>query len=98
MTQKRNPVHVVRNRDRSEPDSTKLSASEYERVLRMVVDALKAGAPYITNTLVRNLAGIGYDQAIAFFKRAVSENKLLRNGRGSRTHYVLPASGAGDGA
>jgi len=43
----------------------------------------------IRNRQLREIAGIGYDQAIAFFHRAVTEKRLLRNGVSSGTHYVL---------
>ena len=45
----------------------------------------------IRNKQLREVAGIGYDQAIAFFKRAVNENRLVRQGTGSGTHYLLKA-------
>jgi hypothetical protein len=43
----------------------------------------------IQNKQIREVAGIGYDQAIGFFKRAVSEKRLIRRGSGGGTRYVL---------
>ena len=44
----------------------------------------------IRNRQVRELAAIGYDQAIDFFNRALGERRLLRKGKSSGTHYVFP--------
>jgi hypothetical protein len=44
----------------------------------------------IRNRQVRELAAIGYDQAIDFFNRALVERRLLRKGKSSGTHYVFP--------
>ncbi len=43
----------------------------------------------IRNQQLRKITGIGYDQAIAFFNRAIIEKRLLRQGISSGTHYVL---------
>ena len=43
----------------------------------------------IRNRDLRGITGIGYDQAIDFFHRATGEDRLLRQGAGSGTHYVL---------
>lgn len=43
----------------------------------------------IRNQQLREITCIGYDQAIAFFNRAVTEKRLLRKGVSSGTHYVL---------
>ena len=43
----------------------------------------------IRNQQLRKITGIGYDQAIAFFNRAIIEKPLLRQGISSGTHYVL---------
>ena len=52
---------------------------------------LKANA-CITNRLIREVAGINYDQAIAFFNIAIAEKSLVRVGTSSTTRYVLPES------
>ena len=44
----------------------------------------------IRNRDIREVAGIGYDQAIHFFNRAIAEKRLTREGSGSGTRYVLP--------
>jgi len=43
----------------------------------------------ITNSDLRALTGLNYDQAIKFFGRAAQSAVLLRQGSGSGTHYVL---------
>ena len=43
----------------------------------------------IRNQQLREISGIGYDQAIAFFNRALADKRLLRKGVSSGTHYVL---------
>jgi predicted HTH transcriptional regulator len=43
----------------------------------------------ITNRKLRELTGIGYDQAIFFFAEMVKANRLSRIGTGSATKYVL---------
>jgi len=44
----------------------------------------------IRNRDIREVASIGYDQAIHFFNRAIAEKRLVREGSGSGTRYVLP--------
>ena len=46
----------------------------------------------IRNRELREVTGIGYDQAINFFNRAVLEKSLVRKGSTSGTHYILSAS------
>jgi len=50
---------------------------------------LKSNAS-IRNRDIRDFASIGYDQAIHFFNRAIAENRLVRRGSGSGTHYIRP--------
>jgi hypothetical protein len=53
----------------------------------VALNFLKANAS-IRNRDIRNVASIGYDQAIHFFNRAIAEKRLVRKGSGSGTHYV----------
>jgi hypothetical protein len=46
--------------------------------------------PSIRNRELREVAGIDYDQAITFFNRAILEKSLVREGKFSGTHYILP--------
>ena len=55
----------------------------------MTVKAFLAENKTIRNQQLREITGIGYDQAIAFFNRATTEKRLLRKGVSSGTHYVL---------
>jgi predicted HTH transcriptional regulator len=45
--------------------------------------------PSVTNRKLRNLTGIGYDQAIYFFNSMLKSGKLVRVGKASATKYVL---------
>jgi hypothetical protein len=64
---------------------TKLSDWQFERCLRIALRYLQAN-PRIRNRDIREAAGIGYDQAIYFFNRAIAERLLIREGIGSGTH------------
>ena len=44
----------------------------------------------IKNSQLRTLTGLEYDQAISFFNAALGLGLLVRKGRRSGTHYVLP--------
>ena len=44
----------------------------------------------ITNAKLRSLTGLNYDQAIKFFNSAIANKELVRRGKASGTHYVLP--------
>ena len=69
--------------------STKTTLTESEMVeLIKVVQSYLKNHPSINNRTLRSLTGIGYDQAIYFFKYAVGKNLLLKQGRGSSTVYV----------
>jgi hypothetical protein len=59
----------------------------YEACLKIAREYLRTHES-IRNQSIRELAGINYDQAIAFFNLAVSENQLVRLGAGSSTRYV----------
>jgi len=68
---------------------TRLSDRQFEECMSIVRHYLKSN-PFIQNRGIRAIASIGYDQAIHFFNRAIAEKILVREGRGSRTCYVLP--------
>lgn len=68
---------------------TKLSDSQFELCLRVALRYLQTN-PRIRNRDIRKVAGIGYDQAIYFFNRAIAKRLLVREGAGSGTCYVLP--------
>ena len=70
-------------------NSTKLSDARFVECLKIALIYLET-KPSIRNRDLRQIAGIGYDQAIHFFNRAVSEDRLIRQGEGSGTCYVLP--------
>lgn len=72
--------------DREYP--TKLTNDQYERCWK-VARAFLSKNNTLRNKQLREIAGVGYDQAIGFFNRAVIEKRLLRKGVGSGTHYVL---------
>ncbi len=44
----------------------------------------------LSNKELRQLSGIGYDQAITLFNFMVEKDKLVRVGKTSSTKYVLP--------
>ena len=69
---------------------TSLTDEQYNRCLKEVVVFL-AKNPKIRNRELREISGIGYDQAIRFFKRATEDKRLVRKGSSSSTHYVLPS-------
>ena len=72
------------------PDSRRRVSDEtYNRCVEAALLFLKHNSS-IRNRELRKVAGIGYDQAIIVFNRAMLEKRLLRLGRASGTHYVLP--------
>ena len=68
--------------------STTLNDEHFENCLTVAVEFLRSNGS-IRNRELREVAGIGYDQAIGFFNRATVEKRLVRRGIGSGTHYVL---------
>ena len=68
---------------------TRLSDSQFEECMVTALLYLKSN-PSIRNRDIRAVASIGYDQAIHFFNRAIAEKRLVREGSGSGTRYVLP--------
>jgi hypothetical protein len=73
--------------DKSSPN--RLSDAQFEECMGMALRYLKTNTS-IRNREIRAVASIGYDQAIYFFNRAISEKRLFREGSGSGTRYVLP--------
>ena len=67
---------------------TTLTSEQYARCWRLAEAFLEKHAS-IRNKQMREISGIGYDQAIGFFKKAVIEKRLTRRGTSSATHYVL---------
>jgi hypothetical protein len=70
---------------------TRLSDSQYEECMGIALHYLKSN-PIIRNRDIREVASIGYDQAIRFFNRAIAQKRLIRKGNGSGTRHVLPAT------
>jgi hypothetical protein len=68
---------------------TVLTEAQIRHVEQTVMDYLDKNFS-ISNSELRALVGIAYDQAIHFFNRMITEGKLLRTGRGVKTRYVLP--------
>ena len=68
---------------------TKVSDSQFEKCMGIALRYLKTNSS-IRNRDIRASASIGYDQAIHFFNRAIAEKRLIREGSGSGTRYVLP--------
>lgn len=69
-----------------------ITEEEYARAKSLVLERLSAGGPGATirNRALRALTDLNYDQAIRFFGRMVQDGHLIRVGRGTNTHYVLP--------
>ena len=67
---------------------TTLTTEQYVRCWSLAEAFLKKHGS-IRNKQMREIAGIGYDQAIGFFKRATGEKRLTRKGTASGTHYML---------
>ncbi len=67
---------------------TSLSDEQFHRALEQVRGFLLANQS-ISNSGLRALTGLNYDQGIKFFKIAVESGELERRGRASGTHYVL---------
>jgi hypothetical protein len=69
--------------------STALSDARFEECFKDALIYLET-KPSIRNRDIRRISGIGYDQAIRFFNRAISEGRLIRQGSGSGTCYAPP--------
>jgi hypothetical protein len=77
------------NSKASNDSRTRLSDKTYERCMAATIRFLDKN-PSIRNRELREITGIDYDQAINFFNRAIFENRLIRKGQSSGTHYVRP--------
>lgn len=73
-----------------------LDDEQYARCLRIAVAFVREHGS-IRNMQLREVAGIGYDQAIGFFNRAIGEKRLVRRGASSGTHYVLNENSCDEG-
>jgi hypothetical protein len=67
---------------------TRLNDAQFKRCWAVANTFIKKNGR-IKNSQLREIADIGYDQAIDFFSRAVDEQRLKRLGVASATHYVL---------
>jgi hypothetical protein len=77
----------MNNKNRKESPTT-LTDQRFAECVAVARGILKT-KPSIRNRDLRQFAGVGYDQAIHFFNRAISENLLVRQGSGSGTCYIL---------
>ena len=68
---------------------TSLDDGQYAKALRSTLDFLRREEE-VTNSKLRTLTGLNYDQAIKFFTRATGSGVLARRGVAGGTHYVLP--------
>ena len=68
---------------------TLLSTAQYKAALPAALQYIRRHGR-VTNSVLRQLTGLNYDQAIKFFNRAVEEKVLIRQGRTGGTHYVRP--------
>ena len=68
---------------------TLLDDEQYAKALHSTLDFLRR-EDRITNSKIRTLTGLNYDQAIKFFARATATGVLERRGVAAGTHYVLP--------
>jgi hypothetical protein len=66
-----------------------MSEKTYRRCMAATRAFLKKN-PSIRNRELRQLTSIDYDQAITFFNRAIAEKSVIRKGKSSGIHYVLP--------
>src|SRR5262247_1433104 len=66
---------------------TRLPEEQIRRIEQIVITYLDKN-PSISNTELRALAGMRYDQATYFFNRMLEEGKLQRTGKTSGIRYV----------
>jgi hypothetical protein len=67
---------------------TGLRDPDYARALSKATVFLRAEGR-ISNSKLRHLTGLNYDQAIKFFSRAIAAGSLERHGRAAGTFYML---------
>jgi hypothetical protein len=68
---------------------TRLPEAQIHHIEQIVITYLDKN-PSISNTELRALADIRYDQATYFFNRMLEEGKLRRTGKTSGIRYVRP--------
>ena len=68
---------------------TLLSTAQYKAALPTALQYISRHG-HVTNSVLRQLTSLNYDQVIKFFNRAVEEKVLIRQGRTGGTHYVRP--------
>ena len=66
---------------------TSLPDELYQEVLVEVREYLNQHER-VSNSVLRSLTGLNYDQAIKFFKRATTDGIVAKRGETSGTHYV----------
>ena len=66
---------------------TRLPEEQIRHIEQIVITYLEKNLS-ISNTELRALAGIKYDQATYFFNRMLEEGKLRRTGKTSAIRYV----------
>ena len=67
---------------------TKLEPDEMDRVQKLVLLFLRENE-FIRNKKLRDISGIGYDQAIHFFGNMIAAGLLKKTGTGAATRYSL---------
>lgn len=84
-------MKTLKRREQAQ-SQTKLGPAEMERVQKLVIAFLNENPP-IRNQTLREISGIGYDQAIHFFREMLLRGVLQKEGVGAGTRYLL-ATGA----
>jgi hypothetical protein len=80
-------VLSMQESDRDKVGRTSLSDSAFRQAFAIVSKYFRKEAT-MTNSVLRSLTGLNYDQAIKFFNRAIADGLLERRGRASAVHYV----------
>ena len=68
---------------------TILTDEEYARCVTEVMTYLDEH-PFVNNAILRQTCGIDSDQGIWFFKRAMTDGLLVREGKAQATRYSRP--------
>jgi len=71
--------------------TTTLSDEQCAQVEDLIIRYLETHS-HLTNRLLRELSGIGYDQAIYFFKLMTAKRRLTKIGEAGGTRYLLAPS------
>lgn len=72
---------------------TKLTEEDLVHVQRIALDYLKAHG-FVTNRILREIAGVTYDQAIYFYGQMLKRKVLKKIGTASATRYLVPTKKA----